>query len=261
MNGIAPAAAEPLGTLLWIGDRNRQPFRAAYQFSDAHVSGLAYRRDLTDAIDRPAPLVKTIVMCVENDSSKNVHRFDELRDRHADAVALLLLGPLCGGARPSIAQRFASETIFWHHWQSRLPRFLSGCGVTEAKPQPARSIAVVANRFANASALMEIASTRRVPTMWCRPNQLGSVTNIDQFWWDDSAACLRDLPSLIASAQDPNRRSKHATHVWIANDLSPQKSSRALHCGVDTVIAKPGDLSILFSVAGEVGQARQRAVA
>ena len=110
------------GTLLWIGSREPAVYRDAYAYCDCETTQVAYRSDLSSAIERPATDVKLIVLCCDNDSSERVTTFSELRRRHESADAVLLMGPLCAGSRPSPTTRFDAPGIYWHQWDSTLGR-------------------------------------------------------------------------------------------------------------------------------------------
>ncbi|MCO8122690.1 hypothetical protein NHH03_13160 [Stieleria sp. TO1_6] len=243
------------GTLLWIGDRRSTAFRPVYEFCDSRVAQIAYRPDLSSAVARPAQAVRTILYCRENDSAVDEALFQSLRQLHPDADVNLLTGPLCAGSRPAPGLLLAAPAIDWHQWESQLPQSLRHCGSGKLSPRRVNSVAVVAANYANATALLEIAGSGQATAIWCRPDQLGTLVNVDELWWDDSATDRQHWPNLF-------RRLGHhvADHVWITNDLSPASRQSALDAGVNSVIKKPGDFTILLDrVAGTSIQSSRRA--
>lgn len=235
------------GTLLWIGDRDSAVFCDAYDFCDTHVAQLAYRPELSTAILRPATTVRTIVCCRDNDSSQAITDFQTICQQHAEARAFLLLGPLCAGSRPSPADLFDAPAVRWHEWESVLPGYLRRCGWANQPVDRPGSIAVVASSFANASALLTIAAAGQSSTVWCRPDQIATLGDFDEIWWDDSATRGRSWDDLFNRLQAPA-----TANVWVSGDVTPRSKRIAIEAGVSLVIAKPGDYSLLIErVAGQ----------
>ncbi|MCA9140844.1 MAG: hypothetical protein KDB00_28935 [Planctomycetales bacterium] len=244
------------GTLLWIGDRDASAYYHAYDFCETQVSQLAYRRDLKTALQRPATSVRTILCCRDNDSAESVQLFQELCRRHPDAKPLLLLGPLCAGSRPSPGDLFGVPTINWHDWESFLPGYLRRCGWANQPVERPHSIAVVASNSANASALLSIASSGQASAVSCRPDQISSLRNFDEIWWDDSATKGRSWSDLLGQVREPARE-----NVWISNDVTPRSRRLAIEAGISLVIAKPGDYSLLINRVVGSGTHEQRRAA
>lgn len=243
------------GTLLWVGDRDSSVYYHAYDFCETHVSQLAFRRDLKSAIERPSTSVRTILCCRDNDSAESVELFHELCRLHPDAKPLLLLGPLCAGSRPSPGDLFDVTTINWHDWESFLPAYLRRCGWANQPIGRPQSIAVVASNSANASALLTIASAGKASAIRCRPDQLASLRHFDEIWWDDSATSGHSWADLLGRVQEPARE-----NVWISSDVTPLSRRTAIEAGIDLVIAKPGDYSLLINrVVGSTGLEQRRA--
>lgn len=230
------------GTLMWIGDRDSITFRDAYAFCDRHVSQLAYRENLQSAIERVATSVRTMIYCRDNDSAHSAEHFRQARELYTDAKSILLLGPLCAGARPSASDLFQVPSVIWHQWESVLPAYLRRCGWANRPASPPNSIAVVAASYTKASALLAIASSGGASTIWCRPNQVAVLRQFDEVWWDDSATASEDWSQLLG------RHFDDATdHVWISGHLTPNSKQRAIESGMELVITKPGDLSLLIN--------------
>lgn len=244
------------GTLLWVGDRDEPAFREAYDFCEAHVAQLAYRRDLNSALHRPSTSVRTILCCRNNDSAESREWFHMLCRLHRDAKAFLLLGPLCAGARPSPSDLFGVPTIAWHQWESVLPGYLRRCGWANRPAERPESIAVVASSSANASALLSIASCGDATSLWCRPDQRSRLRNFDQVWWDDSATLGRSWTELMSQLCESPKQ-----HVWISSDVTPRSKQAALAAGCELVIAKPGDFSLLIDRAAGANLHRSRRAA
>ncbi|KAA5545519.1 hypothetical protein FYK55_07705 [Roseiconus nitratireducens] len=230
-----------LGTLLWIGPRKGNRFRPAYDFCDSHAAQLAYRTDLDAAARRPAAGVNSIVLCLEHDSARLRRPFTQLRHKYPRAETALLMGPLCAGQRPHPSEVLGTPGIYWHEWETFLPSLLVRCGLIPRMRRAARGVLIVASRRANASALLAIAGSGTVPAMSCRPEQIRTVRNVQQVWWDDSATSR-------GGWEDRLRGSGHgdAEHVWIVGGVTPEQRAQALNAGVHQVIAKPGDFSPLL---------------
>ncbi|MCC9600044.1 hypothetical protein LOC67_05680 [Stieleria sp. JC731] len=238
-------AAQPewdrsIGTLLWIGDRRSIAFQDCYAYCDANVSQLAYRRGVEDALARPASDVNAILVCRENDSAQVKVSFDALLERYPAIEPTLLLGPLCAGCRPNPIETLGGKAIWWHDWQSRLPKHLQDCGVVEATPSQPDSIAIVTRDHAMGEALAAMVEHEPVTTLVCDPEQLVSTQNFAEYWWDDSAI----KPSSFGQLEV--HKTRNAFNVWIANQVSPLLRDRAIESGFDQVIAKPGDFGGLL---------------
>jgi len=244
------------GTLLWIGDREATVYRDAYTYCDANVSQLAYRRTVGAAIERPATDLTTMILCRDNDSARDVDAFDALCRRHPTADAVLLVGPLCAGSRPAPSSRFGVPAIAWHQWRSKLTVRLDRCGLLRKHQAGPRSVAIIADRYDNASALLTIAESGGATAFWCRPQQLRTLRAIDEFWWDDSATLGKSWNRLL---DRPGCRD--ARHVWISNCLMPQQKRAAVEAGIDEVIAKPGDYSRLLDRILPLAANRERTAA
>ena len=243
------------GTLLWIGDRDSVAFCDAYDFCESYVAQLAYRKDMDSALARPASAVRTILCCRDNDSAEAVDQFQRLCRQHPEAKAVLLLGPLCAGSRPSPSDLFDLPTIKWHEWESFLPAYLRRCGWANQQIEQPSSIAIVASSYANASALLAIATSGSASALWCRPDQLASLHHFDEIWWDDSATQGRSWNELFGRLNQLPRKS-----VWISGSVTPRSKFEAIDAGVDLVIAKPGDFSLLIQrVSGATGFQQRRA--
>lgn len=243
------------GTLLWIGDRDSVVYCDAYDFCETQVSQLAYRPDLRAAIERPATAVRTILCCRDNDSAKSIDLFQTICRLHADAKAFLLLGPLCAGSRPSPSDLFDVPAIRWHEWQSLLPAYLRRCGWANQPAERPSSIAVIASSYSNASALLAIASSGQAPAVWCRPDQLATLCQFDEIWWDDSSTHGKTWDVLFSRLRTPATK-----NVWISNDVTPRSKRSAIDAGVNLVIAKPGDFSLLIDrVANQNADHERRA--
>lgn len=230
-----------LGTLLWIGGRDSRFFSDAYRYSDSQVSQIAYRQNLSEALRRPAAGVNAIISCHVNDSAGERQTFNALRTKHSFAMRLLLLSPLCVGQRPHPSDLYDSPCAYWNEWEQYLPNHLIRCGSIRAPTRDPRSVAVVASNGENASSLLAIADSGNVPSVWCIPEDIGNLQNIDQYWWDDSATRSGDWHSRLSKCQNPS-----ADHVWLTSLLTPSEKRRALDAGVRQVLSKPGDLTSLL---------------
>ncbi|MEM0926201.1 MAG: hypothetical protein AAGJ83_09225 [Planctomycetota bacterium] len=229
------------GTLLWVGDRDAAEFRDAYDFCEAVVAQLAFRPNMTDAIRRPASAVRTLMLCLEHDTPLHREAFNALCERYPESKPLLLTGPLCAGSRPTPSQLYGCDAIRWDAWESELPAYLRRCGWANQPRPRSSSIGIVASQAENAKALMVLASTGSIPVVWCRPDQLARVQNIEEYWWDDSATEGSSWEELLSRVSDAR-----AAHVWVTGQLTPERRQNALDAGVEAVIAKPHEFPRLL---------------
>ncbi|MDM4016169.1 hypothetical protein [Roseiconus lacunae] len=250
--GLQSPLDRSVGTLLWIGDRSALPFRDAYDFCETSVSQLAYRRTLHDALVRPASDVHGILLCQPNDASDRGVQWEQICEQYPHAVRLLLLGPLVAGSRPSPTETFATEGIWWHGWQNRLPQRLRECGVIDSLSPKPRSLAIVSQDRMMAEALLAIASVGAMPAVICRPDALNSIQGIDEYWWDDSATCGKPLNGVVSSV--PAR----TKHLLISHFVTPRLCEQAKTAGFERVIAKPGDYHALLRRVSQSGARVER---
>ena len=231
-----------LGTLLWIGDRTAPEFCDAYDFCESHVSQLAYRRSMKEALDRPASSVLTTICCLINDSAETLTSLRQINYVYHASKPVLLTGPLCAGARPSPAEQLNVTLIRWHEWESQLPAYLRRCGWAARQSTISTGIAIVSRSRDSASALLTLAKAAGKVAAWVSPDQLSTLAGIDEIWWDDSATEGQTWLSLF-----DRLNSQPSSHVWITNFVTPATRQAAISAGIDLVIVKPGDYSLLLN--------------
>ena len=240
------------GTLLWIGERSSEEFRDAFEHCQASASQVAVRQNLDDAFLRPAATVKAIVVTRLTTKQHCEGQLRRLADSYPDATFIQILGSLCAGERPSSSKVFGERTIYAHQCNQYLPTWLSECGVKSiVESRAPSSILIVAHQHSNAEPLMDLASSAGIPTLWCKRPSGNLVRNVSAVWWDDSAArptTTRNWQHRINEIEASNRQiepSLRCRHVWLACWPRHQQIRTAIDGGIDLVISKPHEISLL----------------
>lgn len=243
----------PVGTLLWIGERDGQEYREVFDYCESLAPQLAVRRDVQDCLDRPAQAVAGIVFTRQTRDELCSQALQYIRETYADATMIQLLGSLCAGERPREVEPFGEKTIYWHQWNQYLPDWLSECGiVSNVTPQSTYSVAVVASSLASAQPLMDLAASAGAATIWCKRANRELVRNVDAVWWDESAARpttsgnWRDRIAEMALADGVSNRLRRCRHVWLASWPRRDQIRAAIDGGVELVISKPFEVSLLY---------------
>ena len=240
------------GTLLWIGQRGSAEFRDAFEHCQTSAAQIAIRPDLEDTFLRPAASVKAIVITRQTTQQYRDADLRGLARFYPEATIIQLLGSLCGGERPRSTDVFGKKTVYWHQWNQYLPQWLSACGVKSAvKSQATSSILIVANQHSSAEPLMDLASSAGLPTVWCKRPNVRYARNLSAVWWDDSAArptTTRNWQHRINQIESLNLQiepSLRCRHVWLASWPRHQETRAAIDAGIDLVISKPHEISLL----------------
>lgn len=235
------------GTLMWIGDRSTAEFRAAYSFCESNAAQLAYRTDLHHALCRPASSVRCILVAQATRAAYNASQLDELSAKYTDALWINLQSSLCEGARTPAHFLFDGNQHYWHRWNQVLPNWLAPCGAQPIpRDRPSHSVAIVASNRSAGDALMELAESAGVTTVWCGDGNITGVKNVDAVWWDDSVAkptSSRIWSQRIEAFQSTSRQTQHA---WIANSPRLHQTKAATEGGVDFVVSKPYRIEVLL---------------
>ena len=259
-SGAPHPADSLLGTVMWVGERDRTEFRDAYRFCEQHAAQLALRRDLADAVARPAAAVERIVVLCQN--RQDLHRPLQLQlaECYPEASLVQLLGPLCAGAAPSRLEPFGTRRFYWHQANQVLPGwFRGGLESRPEEPAPAvglaRSVAVIASNDATAEPLLDLAASAGATALWCRRADRFRIRNVDLFWWDDSAAppasadVWRERLGSVATGAPAAPR-----HAWLAGGPTAAQCRDALAAGVEAVITKPAQIHrLLETIQGARG--------
>ena len=245
------------GTLMWIGQRDHIEFKNIFRQCESQVPQLALRRDLSDAILRPASHVAGIIVTRQSRKSPRIDLLNMLVESYPDASLVQLLGSMCQGERPRQHEPFGSQILYWHQADQFLPQYLSHCAITARSTRlTAKSVAVVTQSAQIAEPLMDLASSVGAAAFWCRQPNPRVARNLDAVWWDDSAvnggnceSWKRRLATInpvniseSKSGQSPNK----PTHVWLTNYPRTQLANAAYSAGVDYVISKPAKIDALL---------------
>ncbi len=239
-------------TLLWIGDRASPEFQAAYQFCEANVAQLAMRRDVDEAVSRPAHAVGRILLARGTRQPLPTAGMNRLLRCYRQASWLQLRGTLCEGDRTGQSDLFDGVDCYWHQWNQTLPRWLHPCGTSariETSPmiigQRPASVAVIAASIAAADPLMELIVSRGATAIWCRGPDAFRVRSVGAVWWDDSVArpASRTVwQQRIASCAAESTKCQHA---WLVNSPRIECYRQARSGGVNMIVSKPFDIDCL----------------
>jgi len=218
-----------VGTLMWVGDTSVAEFQGAVEYCLTHISQLAFRRDESEAIARPASDVCWIIYAKSNRGRVD---FGRLSDRYPQAKSITLLGPLCQGVRSSVA----IESHDWQHWNEVLPCWF---GLERPSPPRCQSVAVVASTLSSAEPLLELAESAGATAVWCRHPSGQSVRNFDAVWWDDSIADPVSRQAWQQRIDSFARFDRRVQHAWITHSTRMEDHREATTGGIDLLANKP----------------------
>ncbi|QDT13044.1 hypothetical protein [Planctomycetes bacterium K23_9] len=243
------------GTLLWIGNRDGNEFREIYQYCETLVPQLALRRNLRDCLDRPASGVAGVVITRQTREEFCQADLSAVEETYRGATMVQLLGSLCAGERPRSVGPFGERTIYAFQWNQYLPTWLGDCGIVPViNPRSTFSIAVVANTLPNAQPLMDLAASTGAATLWCKRPSTNICRNVDVVWWDESAArptTSSDWSDRLAAFDSPmGEGNRQRRHVWLASWPRREQTRAAIAGGVQLVVSKPYEVSLLFRSIG-----------
>ena len=269
--GTASPLQEVPGTLIWVGDRNLDEFFEAFRFCENRVAQIAVRRDLWDAVRRPASSVRRVIVTRDSRRPLDDDAFRELRRAYPSACFLELMGPLCadGIAKAVPGQPFR---IHWHQANQVLPRWLpaaagdgearwAGRGPGDVRPDRggsrrddggsvATSVAVVSAVAANAEPLMDLAASVGKVAIWCRQPDSFRLRNVDVVWWDDSATGRMggDEWHRRMGAMRSGNRSGTQRHAWLVTAPHIEHCRTAYDAGVELILTKPARVEPLLEM-------------
>lgn len=240
----APAA----GTLMWIGQRDHVEFKSVFRRCESQVPQLAMRRDLGDAILRPASNVSGIIVTRQTRILPRIDLLNVLADTYPDASMVQLLGSLCEGERPRQREPFDEKILYWHQSDQFLPKWLADCCIiAPCVSTTAKSVAIVTQSAQIAEPLMDLASSIGAAAFWCRHPSASVVRNLDAVWWDDSAANGGTMDQWKQRVDGmSSQAASRPTHVWLTNYPRTQSAEAAYRGGVDWVISKPAQIDAIL---------------
>lgn len=249
---------------MWVGARDRPEFQDAYLFCEQHAAQLALRRDLDDALARPAASVERIVLLRQTREEQDRPREEQLVERYPEASIVQLLGPLCAGESPGSLEPFGSKRFYWHQANQVLPGwFRTGRVADRAVNSVRRSVAVIASTESAAQPLLDLAASAGASAVWCRRGDRFRIRNVELFWWDDSAAppasgeVWRERIAAVAGPVTAVVGGANATtycvqrHAWLAGGPTAAQCREAREAGVDAVITKPAQIEPLLDMIGD----------
>ncbi|KAA1258499.1 hypothetical protein LF1_10190 [Rubripirellula obstinata] len=240
-------------TVLWIGDREANEVRGAYETAELCSSQLAYRPSLASAIDRPASDVDLMIVAASDRTPLSDASLTELNRRHPSAMRLLLQSPLCTGVHIAGDEFFGAQRHNWIEGTDVLRRMLS----REDSPiQNSNCVAVIASNFSAAETLLQVAEDSGCSAFWCRSEGTLAIRGVDTVWWDDSYAVPTDtvgwtkrIEAMNACATSGTASQKIA-HTWITNRVHWLQVHQAREAGVGLVLTKPFPLELLSDSLG-----------
>ncbi len=223
---------------MWIGDRESPEFADAFAYCEEHVSQIAYRSSLRQAVKRPASCVSKIVLTRSWGTPVTGADLEALRRQQPDASLLELIGPRCVADRMIVRGDADYQRCRWHRWIQEIPNWIAAPSGVNHRVAP-MSVGVVTATYTMAEPLLDLAAENEVTAVWCpSPNSL-SVRGVEMYWWDDSVAeesTAEHWHRRLAACGDA---SGHKRHVWIANAPSPDQVTQAVSAGIDLVVSKP----------------------
>ncbi len=278
-------AVSCLGTVLWIGERRTMEFRQAYQYCENASSQIAHRRNLEEAILRPAQDVQRVVVARVDRESVRQPLVETLSRKHDGAQWISIEGPLCAGASRRqtecpLVNVAGATRCYSHQWQTCLPAWLQSQQETstitddQSSRRAVRSVGVICDQYHNAETLLDLAESWDVTSVWFPSANRLRMRNLDVLWWDDSvasAAMMNDW-KLPLSREGSSPLSRAVMHVWLTHCTCPVAAVNAKRCGMSVVITKPLRIESLLSTlcdprsieTGRVGETiadGQRAIA
>lgn len=252
-----PATSKHPETLLWIGSRRHREFIHPYGVAESMTGQIAHRRNLREAMDRPASHVDHIVIARPDSNRPSESEINELRDQFPTAQLVELTG-VCCAAEPPLVRLAPKQLVPWHRASSFLQRWLAPKTIQDEST--VRSDRVSANRpaiavltasFVDAEGLMQIAEASGAIAVWCRSADALVARNMDVFWWDDSVAgnpTTKQWESLLGLVD--HAASDDVTHVWLTGGPNHSQIMAARSAGVDHVLSKPSHVDALVATLG-----------
>ncbi|TWT49415.1 hypothetical protein Pla22_46110 [Rubripirellula amarantea] len=232
-------------TLLWIGDRKLAEFENAFRVCEAHVSQIAFRGSLQEAVERRASGVGTIVVASSDRSPLALDSLAVLGQRHPDATRFHLRGPLCEGMTRGYQSFFGHNRFDWLDGEEELISQFS----PDSLETPSRTIAVVAANYSAAEPLLDIAEQLSVAAVWCREPNAKELRGVDTVWWDDSFAFAASTETWKRRIKLMGKRAEK--HVWITNRNHAGHVHQAHQAGVGWVVFKPYRIERLEASLGQ----------
>ncbi len=246
-----PVPAVP-GTLLWVGDRTLDELFETYRFCETRVAQLALRRDLSDAVRRPAAAVRRILVTRTTREPLDGSLLRELTQTYPAASVLQLLGPLCGGEVTGRDRTSDCHRIHWHQANQFVPQWLAACGggAAESAEPLAGSVAVVAATATIAEPLMDLAASAGVVAVWCRHPDSFRLRNVDSVWWDDSVTGTMDRDAWHQRMMSLGTRGakRPGRHAWLVNAPNIEHCRTAYAAGVERILTKPACIEPLLEM-------------
>lgn len=251
----------PPGTLLWIGPTGHREFTQAYRFCRDHAAQLAVRRDLAEAIRRPAGYVRRIVMARPTRQPPRRGLWERFSARYENVPMLALCGSLCDGEARTGTPWPVDCSLRFSRWSERLPQWLIPCGARPQREDPIAALLVISDRFEMAEPYLHWGGACGLLTAWHRRFLPALHGRFDTVLWDDSAAAPAVAATWqarlgaadggtrpLAETQWQTRQRFRQRHLWLALQPSSEAIAQAHAGGVCRVLTKPARLEAIFSV-------------
>ena len=242
-------------TVLWIGNRDANEVRDAYETAEQCSFQLAYRPSLASAVDRPASDVDMIIVAAGDRAEISQSHLGELNRRHPSAKRMLLRSPLCSGVRLEGDSFFGDHR---HNWLEAAEVLQQIIGSESAAPRSANCVAVIASNFGSAETLLQVAENAGCSAFWCRSESTLAVRGVDTVWWDDSFAIPTDAAGwtkrMTAMAACTNCKN---TLAHVDHQRSPiDASSAGQRSRSRSRLTKPFPLELLSESLGSASNAK-----
>jgi hypothetical protein len=218
---------------------------------------LAYRRDLEDAVRRPADAIRRIVITSPTSKPPDEPLLRDVCREYPAAGVVRLLGPLALGGKRDSSGATRPQALPWHQAVTFLVDWLGPAsadtpervGGDRSSDRP-RSVAIVAASVIQAEPLLELAASVGAAAVWCRQPDPFRVRNIEIVWWDDSAAPAetpvgwhRRFDDLAGFDRLGAKR-----HAWCVASPHLSDCRAAREAGVERIVVKPGRIGPLVEM-------------
>jgi hypothetical protein len=244
MESLQHEEVEP-GTLLWIGPTAHPEFIDAFRFCSSSVAQLAVRKNLHQAIARPAGYVRRMIVARPTRQTPQRPIWDRFSAHYGHVPAIALCSTLCDGEGRTGTPWPASTAVRFSRWNEVLPAWLAPCGVRAPATSTKSSVLVVTDRFEMAEPYLLWADATGVTSCWHRSFMPGLHRSFGTVLWDDSSA----RPAAAETWRERlNEHPLSQRHLWLALQPSIEAIEQAIAGGIAAVLTKPVTTDAIFQV-------------
>lgn len=233
------------GTLLWIGPTAHPEMRDAFKFCSQTAAQLAIRRNVGEAIRRPAGFVQRILFARPTRHVPKPALIERLVATYPHADSIAICGQLCDGEGRTGTPWPVGGRMRFSRWADRLPQWLQPCGSDRNTGGASfdtfknRNLLVIADRFDAAQPLLLWADSVGLCAAWHRRFVPTLHCCYDTILWDDSAAPATSANQWATRLLDSGQTGRSTNHIWMSLQPSIDEIEQALRGGVWHVLTKP----------------------